>query len=175
MGNGAVDAVWLPFELHPEIPGEGVPRSEYFPPGRVRQIAEGMKALAAEVGLTMRVRDRLVNSRLALATAEFARERGAFEPVHRALFKLHWEGPGELDDVQELGRVVSGAGLDPSELEPALASGQYDRLIDANRQDALAVGINAVPAHIFGRRYLVVGAQPDELYDQVLRKLAPAS
>ena len=175
MESGAVDAVWLPFELHPEIPPEGVPRSEYFPPGRSRQIAEGMKALSAEAGLTMRGRERLVNSRLALATAEFARERGAFDPVHRALFKVHWEGPGEVDDVEELGRVVSDAGLDPYELKSVLAGGRYDRLLDANRTEAMAVGINAVPAHIFGRRYLVVGAQPAEVYEQVLRKLAPVS
>ncbi|HKA48363.1 MAG TPA: DsbA family protein, partial [Candidatus Dormibacteraeota bacterium] len=77
------------------------------------------------------------------------------------------------DDVQELGRVVSEVGLDPSELKSALAGGEYDELLDANRQEALTVGINAVPAHIFGRRYLVVGAQPDEVYEQVLRKLAP--
>lgn len=172
---GAVDAVWLPFELHPEVPTEGVPRSEYFPSGRARQIAEGMRALAAEVGLAMREHDRMVNSRLALATAEFARDRGAFEPVHRSLFKVHWEGPGQLDDLQELGKVVSDAGLDPSELRSALASGPYDEVIDANRQEALAVGINAVPAHIFGRRYLVVGAHPDGLYDQVLGKLASES
>ena len=149
-------------------------RSAFFPPGRSHQIAEGMKALAAQVGLTMRGRERMINSRLALAAAEFARERDAFEPVHRALFKVHWEGPGELDDVGELARVVEGVGLDPSELEAALAGGRYDGVIDANRRDALSVGINAVPAHIFGRRYLVVGAQPDELYDQVLTKLAEA-
>ena len=58
-------------------------------------------------------------------------------------------------------------------LKSALAGGEYDELLDANRQEALTVGINAVPAHIFGRRYLMVGAQPDEVYEQVLRKLAP--
>ena len=151
-----------------------MPRSAFFPPGRSRQIADGMKALASQVGLTMRQPERMINSRLALATAEFAREQDAFEPVHRALFKVHWEGPGELDDVSELARVVEGAGLDPSELQAALAAGRYEELIDANRRDALSAGINAVPAHIFGRRYLVVGAQPDELYDQVLTKLAEA-
>lgn len=130
--------------------------------------------MAAEVGLTMRERDRMINSRPALATAEFARERDAFEPVHRALFKVHWEGPGELDDPAELGRVVAGAGLDPSELAEALADGRYEGLIDATREEALSAGINAVPAHVFGRRFLVIGAQPDELYQQVLRKVAEA-
>ena len=166
------EVVWLPFELHPEVPREGVARSAYFPPGRLRRGAEVVRAMAAEVGLTMRERERLVNSRLALATAEFARERDAFEPVHRELFRVHWEGPGELDDVEKLKRVAAGAGLDADELGAALADGRYEDVIDANRRDALAVGIDAVPAHVFGRRFLVLGAQPDELYDQVLRKLA---
>ncbi len=170
-GSGAVEVVWLPFELHPDVPREGMPRSAYFPPGHLRRAAAGMRAMAAEVGLTMRERDRLVNSRLALATAEFARERGAFEAVHRALFRVHWEGPGELDDVQELKRVVGEAGLDEPELETALADGRYDDAIDANRREALAAGISAVPAHVFGRRFLVVGAQPDEIYRQVLDRL----
>jgi predicted DsbA family dithiol-disulfide isomerase len=167
-----VDAVWLPFELHPEVPPEGMARSAYFPPGRLRQMDDRLQAMAAEAGLTMRRRGRMVNSRLALAAAEFARERQAFDPVHRALFRVHWEGPGELDDVEELKRVVREAGLDEADLETALADGRYDKLLDAAREEALSVGINAVPAHVFGRRFLLVGAQPDEIYRQVLSRLA---
>jgi predicted DsbA family dithiol-disulfide isomerase len=33
------------------------------------------------------------------------------------------------------------------------------------------VGINAIPAHILGRRYLVLGAQPYEAFLQVLERL----
>jgi predicted DsbA family dithiol-disulfide isomerase len=167
-----VDAVWLPFELHPEVPREGMPRSAYFPPGRLRQMDDRLQAMAAEAGLTMRRRERLVNSRLALATAEFARERGAFEPVHEALFRVHWEGPGELDDVEELKQVVGRAGLDPASLEAALTEGRYEELLDRSREEALSVGINAVPAHVFGRRFLLLGAQPEEVYRQVLGRLA---
>ncbi len=130
-----------------------------------------MQAMAVEVGLTMRTGERLINSRPALATAEFARERDAFEAVHRALFKLHWEGPGRLDQVPELRRVVQEAGLDGDELEAALREGRYEAVLDSNREDALVAGINAVPAHIFGRRFLVVGAQPEEVYRQILGRL----
>ncbi len=53
----------------------------------------------------------------------------------------------------------------------ALAEGRYDRLLDERRHEAEAVGINAIPAHIFGNRYLVVGAHPAELFRQVVEKL----
>jgi predicted DsbA family dithiol-disulfide isomerase len=44
-------------------------------------------------------------------------------------------------------------------------------LLDANRREATEVGISAIPAHIFGRRFLVVGAHPPQVYDQVLGQL----
>lgn len=149
-----------------------MPRSEYFPPERLDAMDRHVQAMAAQVGLVMRRPDRMINSRLALATAEFARERAAFEPVHRALFRVHWEGPGDLDDLAVLRRVAVEAGLDPDELEGALGEGRYAELIDAARREATNAGIHAVPAHVFDRRLLVVGAQPDEIYAQVLARLS---
>lgn len=176
MASGEAEATWLPFELHPEIPAAGMARADYFGAARVEEMERRLQAIAAEVGLTMRGRERLINSRRALATAEFARERGAFETVHEALFRVHWEGegPDDIDDLGVLRRVVAEAGLDPDELEQALEAGRYDELIDANRREATSVGINAIPAHVFGRRFLLVGAQPDEVYAQVLGRLRGA-
>jgi predicted DsbA family dithiol-disulfide isomerase len=38
--------------------------------------------------------------------------------------------------------------------------------------EAESVGINAIPAHIVGRRYLVMGAQPYGAFIEVLDALA---
>lgn len=131
-----------------------------------------MDVMAREVGLVMEPKDRLLNTRLALATAEFARERGMFEPVHRALFKGHWEGTAELDRVADLRRVVAEHGLDPDELEDALAGGRYGPVIDRHRAEATSVGIDAIPSHVVGQRYLLVGAQPISVFRQVLERIA---
>jgi predicted DsbA family dithiol-disulfide isomerase len=45
-------------------------------------------------------------------------------------------------------------------------------VIDENRRLATSVGINAIPAHVFGRRYLVMGAQPYEVLKQVVDEVA---
>jgi len=167
-----VRTTWLPYELHPGVPPEGIPREHYFgSSARVEQMRAHMRALAAGAGLQMESRETLINSRLALATAEFARERGAYECVHRALFEAHWHLTGRLEDLEDLKRIAAGCGLDPDELGEALAEGRYDRLLDERRHEAEAVGINAIPAHIFGNRYLVVGAHPAELFRQVVEKL----
>jgi len=149
---------WLPFELHPEAPPQGIPRDVYFGRARSERIQSHLQSIADSVGLTMRQRDVIINSRRALGAAEFARERDKFDDMHRALFRAHWEGTGKLEDV------------DAAELREAIEEDRYAESIDENRRLATSVGIDAIPAHIFARRYLVMGAQPYEILKEVAEK-----
>jgi predicted DsbA family dithiol-disulfide isomerase len=166
---------WLPFELHPETPLEGMSRDAYFGRGRSEQIRNHLDTIAAQVGLRMEQRDVIINSRRALGAAEFAREHGRFDEMHHALFKAHWEGTGKLEDVDDLVRIGAGAGLDATELRRSIEEDRYAAVIDDNRHEAESVGINAIPAHIFGRRYLVLGAQPYEAFAEILDRLSEES
>jgi len=166
VAEGRVEAAWLPFELHPEVPREGA-----LLPARVAGAWGHLEAIAAEVGLVMKRRDRLINSRLALSTAEFARERGKYDEVRVALTKAHWEGTADLDRVDDLQRIVAGAGLDPTDLRRELDAGRFEALLDRHRADAQSLGINAIPAHIVGQRYLLLGAQPYDAFIEVLDQL----
>lgn len=130
-----------------------------------------LEAVAAEVGLVMRQRDVIINSRRALGAAEFAREQGKFDEMHRALFKAHWEGTGRLEDIDDLVRIGAEIGLDPVDLRSAIEDDRYAEILDDSRRQAESAGINAIPAHIFGRRYLVVGAHPYEAFTRVLDRL----
>lgn len=162
---------WLPFELHPEAPVEGIPRDAYFGRSRSEQMREHMQSIATEVGLSMKQRDVIINSRRALSAAEFAREHGKFDPMHRALLQAHWEQTGRLEEIDDLVLIGAGVGLDPDALRAAIAEDRYGAMIDDYRNQAESVGVNAVPAHIFGNRYLVLGAQPYEVFKQVLDRL----
>jgi predicted DsbA family dithiol-disulfide isomerase len=162
---------WLPFQLHPEAPVEGINREVYFGRGRFEQAIKHLESVAADVGLPMVQRDVIINSRRALGAAEFAREHGKYSEMHRALFKAHWEGTGRLEEVDDLVRIGAGVGLDSTDLRKAIDEDRYAAVIDDNRSQAEAVGINAIPAHIFGGRYLVMGAQPEAAFRQVIDRL----
>jgi predicted DsbA family dithiol-disulfide isomerase len=166
-----VRVTWLPFELHPEAPPEGIPRDAYFGRARSLQVHSYLQTVAEQVGLKMETRDVIINSRRALGAAEFAREQGKYEEMHHALFKAHWEQTARLEDVDDLVRVGTDVGLDPAELRSAIEEGRYEDVIDENRQIATSAGINAIPAHVFGQRYLVMGAQPYEVLKQVVDRL----
>jgi predicted DsbA family dithiol-disulfide isomerase len=166
VADGLVEAKWLPFELHPEVPREGSPR-----PARLMGKRGHLDEMAAEAGLVMKRRDRLINTRLALSTAEFAREGGKYDEVRVALMKAHWEATADLDRVEDLQRIAAGVGLDPVDLQRGLDERRYEPLLDRYREEAMSMGINAIPAHIVGQRYLLIGAQPYEAFIEVLDKL----
>ena len=170
-----MNVTWLPFELHPEAPVEGIPREVYFRGARFDQMRTHLENVAAEVGLTMKQRDVIINSRRALGAAEFAREQGKFEAMHLALFKAHWEGTGRLENTDDLVRIGAEVGLDEAELRAAIEENRYAAVIDDNRSDAESVGINAIPAHVFGSKYLVVGAQPYDVFRQVLDRITDSA
>jgi predicted DsbA family dithiol-disulfide isomerase len=166
-----VTIAWVPFELHPEAPVEGIPFEAYFGRARTDQMQSHLQSVAADVGLKMETRDVIINSRRALGAAEFAREKGKYDEMHHALFKAHWELTGRLENVDDLVEIGAGIGLDPAELREAIEGGRYEALIDESRREAESVGINAIPAHVFGGRYLVVGAQPYEIFQRVLERM----
>jgi predicted DsbA family dithiol-disulfide isomerase len=148
-------------------------REEYFPPAYLARIESApWVAMAAEEGLQMKRGGRLINTRLALAAAEFARDRGRFTEMHRALFKAYWEQTGDIASVEGLKAIAAEVGLEPEAMAAELEAGTYEALLDANRREATQVGINGIPAHVFGRRYLVMGAHPYEILKQVADKTA---
>lgn len=165
-----VVAHWQPYELHPEVPPEGMPREVLLPRPYRERAEAGMRVLAAEVGLSMHRPARLINSRLALQAAEFARDCGAFEPVHLALFRAHWDEERDLGAVATLGEIVATAGLDPTAMAAALADGRYLQRLAAAREQALSAGIHAIPAHVAGG-YLVLGAQPYASFERLMDRL----
>lgn len=148
-------------------------REEYFPAHLLSRIeAAPWIALAEAEGLVMKRGGRLINTRLALSAAEFARDRGSYEAMHLALFKAFWEQTGDISTVAGLKAIAADVGLDPEAMADELEAGRYDELLDANRREATQVGINGIPAHVFGLRYLVMGAQPFEVLKQVADKVA---
>jgi predicted DsbA family dithiol-disulfide isomerase len=146
---------------------------EYFPPHYLSRIESApYLPLAKEAGLVMKRGTRLINTRLALSAAEFAREHGRFHEMHLALFRAYWEQTGDIATVEGLKVIATEVGLDAEAMAAELATGRYEDLLDANRREATQVGINGIPAHVFGLRYLVMGAHPYEILKQVADKVA---
>ncbi len=161
---------WLPFDLHPEYPPEGVPRTDLekrYGPG----VNDRTRATIEATGWTYNPPETIPNSRRALAVTELARDRGLHEPVHDRLMHAYWSEAADLGDEEVLLALVGAAGLDPEEAREALEDDTFvDRVLESTKT-ANMHGINAIPAFVFDHRLLVMGAHPHETFEQAIELL----
>lgn len=161
----------MPFELHPGIPPEGVPRDQVLPTEYWARVEEGLQRMAAETGLALKSHERLINSRPALQAAEYARDRGRFDDMHRELFRAYWDQGLDISDLGVLRGVAEAADVEVAGMEEAVRANRYGDYLDARRQEAEDLMINGIPAHVIADRYLVMGAQPYDLFERVMARL----
>jgi len=142
-----------------------------MPAAYMARAQEGVNRLAASVGLQLKLHERLINSRPALQAAEFAREQRRYEPMHRELMKAYWDEGLDVSDMVVLREVAKRAGVDVAGMEAAIEENRFGDCLDARRSEAAELGINGIPAHVIADKYLVMGAQPYDLFERVMAKL----
>jgi predicted DsbA family dithiol-disulfide isomerase len=161
---------WLPFDLHPEYPPEGLPRAEL-----VQRYGDAfhdrLAARFAEEGLAFAPNPDVVpNTLTALRLTELARDHGQHDVFHDRLMDAYWRDGVNLSDRDELRRLAHD--LPAGEVERVLTTDAYrDRIVDSTRQ-AQTIGVTGVPGFLLGGRLLVLGAHPHETFEQVYAQLA---
>src|SRR3954470_3231927 len=105
---------WLPFDLYPEYPREGIPIDD-LSRRYGHDVRDSQARMFEEAGLPNAERDFVPNSHPALNAAELARERGVHEPVHERLMSAYWAEAKDIGDTDVLVAETEQFGLDPDE------------------------------------------------------------
>ncbi len=165
---------WLPFDLHPEYPPEGLPRAQLLARYGAG-MTERVRSFFAERGLPYNPHPEIVpNSMRALQLTELARDLGRHEAVHDRLMDAYWRDAQNIGDPDVLCGIAAELKLPKDEVEEVLGGDRYrDRIADSTGR-ANASGANAVPAFVLDRRLLVLGAQPEAVFEQAFQQLDAA-
>ena len=160
--------MWLPFDLHPEYPAEGIQRAELH--ARYGDaFHERLQQSFAASGLVYNPPPEVVpNTMRALRVTEFARERGLHRHVHDRLMRAYWEEARNIGDSGDLLALAVEAGLDENEAAEVIAGEERVRTSTAQAQ---SIGITGIPAFLLDGRVLVLGAQPRAVFEQALAQL----
>jgi predicted DsbA family dithiol-disulfide isomerase len=162
---------WLPFQLNPDMPREGVPRAEY----RKAKFgsAEKSKALDARViaegkgeGIDFafdRI-ERTPNTTAAHQLIELAQKQGRGNEVVDSLFRAYFEEAKDIGNPEVLKSISESCGIQgwPESADAGTVS--------ALEENVRELGISAVPTFIFERRFGVSGAYPPEHLAQAMRE-----
>ncbi len=61
--------------------------------------------------------------------------------------------------------------LDADEMQSEVQSGKYTEEVAAQVQEAYQIGVTGVPTYVINNRYAIVGAQPYEVFKNVLAQI----
>ena len=165
---------WLPFDLHPEYPVDGIAR-EQLHARYGSSFHDRLRERFAEEGLAYNPPPETVpNTMRALRVTELARERGLHATVHDRLMDAYWAEGRNIGDPSELRALAIEAGLDEAEVAQVLSGDAYRDSVLGLTAQAVSIGVTGVPGFLLDRRLLVLGAQPREVFERAFEQLASA-
>jgi predicted DsbA family dithiol-disulfide isomerase len=169
---------WLPFELNPDMPDEGITRAEYrtrkFGAERAAELDRNMTETGREVGIAFAFDRMQVTPSTKLAHRliwEAGRQGRQNEMVNR-LFKAYFEEALDIGDADVLATLAAEAGLDAAGAAQALTGQESLDAVTELAYRGRAIGIQGVPFFILLGKYGVSGAQPPEFWREALPKIA---
>jgi predicted DsbA family dithiol-disulfide isomerase len=174
-----VEVVWRSYQLDPGAPveptetvAESLGRKYGGGVEAGRRMIDRVEAIAAEEGMLWRhhesQRANTVDAHrlLHLALAEGGpRMQGELKEALLAAYFMRAENPADHDVLR---KVAAGTGLDASRVDEVLAGDEFRDEVYADIERAGAYGATGVPFFVIDQKYGVSGAQPTEVFTQVL-------
>jgi len=174
-----VTVAYKSYQLMPE--GEYKPELNYYetlsalkgmPVEQAKAMNEQLGKQAAEVGLTYNFDTmKFANTFDAHRVAKYAQKQGKGNEMTERLLYAHFTESKLLSDNQTLAGLAADVGLDKSEVLDVLHSNRFARDVREDIDVANQIGVQGVPFFVFNEAYAVSGAQPAEVFGEVLQKV----
>jgi len=170
LGDVDIELRWLPFQLNPDMPKEGMPRAQYRKAKfgsleRSRELDARVIAEGKGEGIDFAF-DRIERTPNTSAAHQLIALAPDQNKVVDALFRAYFEEARDIGDPAVLARIASESGV---EKWPHQA-----RDVSPLEEEVRAMGITAVPTFIFERKTGIAGAYPPEQLAAAIRQASSA-
>ena len=174
-----VEVQWRSFELAPNEPTllnqnlhEVLAERKGMSVPQARQMSSQVAQHAASVGLTFDFEHVVpANTFNAHRLIHLAAAHNRQDAMKERLLRAYFTESQNIDDLPTLLKLAAEVGLDTTETQQALASNAYAQEVRHDEYQARQIGVRGVPYFVFDNKYAVSGAQPSELFREVLEKV----
>lgn len=169
---------WHPFQLNPDMPRDGMDRRAYLEAkfggkeGAVRAYAPVVEhAQKAGLNIDFEAMQRTPNTLDAHRLIHWAGIEGKQTAAVSSLFKAYFTEGRDIGNRETLADLADGIGLDASVILRLLQSEADEELIRERDAHSRKMGVNSVPTFIVANKHAVPGAQPTEVWKQVITEI----
>ena len=169
---------WHPFQLNPDMPAGGMDRRAYLEAkfgGQQGAVKAYMpiveKAAEAGIEIDFEAMQRTPNTLDAHRLIHWAGIEHVQTEAVDALFKAYFQEGRDIGSPEVLADIADGIGMDASMVTRLLASDADREEIRARDAHSRKMGVHSVPTFIVAGKHAVPGAQPPELWLQVIEEI----
>lgn len=171
---------WRSYQLDPTIPrGERTPHAEALakkfgaPAEQIAQMNQRLVDLGAAEGIDYRFDAYIqVNTRDAHRVLHLAQSLGLGDAMKERLMRAQFTDGALVDDADALVALAAEVGVPEAAARAVLEGSDFDAEVQADIDEAGALGVRGVPFFVFNREFAVSGAQGVEVFEQALAKAA---
>lgn len=113
---------------------------------------------------------RVTNSLKGHRIIQFAKTKGLGEKAEETFFHAYFTRGENLNDNETLVELGKEIGLTEEEAREALTNPLFAQKVEGDVREAQAIGVRGVPFFLVNRKYAVVGAQPPDVFREMLEK-----
>lgn len=174
-----VEIEWQPFELNPHMPKEGQNVQEHITEKygssleEQKRSQEYMAEAGAELGFTFDYFDemRMANTFEAHILLEYAKAFGKQTELKMRLTTAFFSERKDVSDRAILKQALLDVGLNAEEALAKLDNDEARYEIRSKEDYWKNLGVNSVPTIVFNRKSAVTGAQPVDVFKQILTEV----
>lgn len=176
--NDKVEVNWHSFQLDPNMKTD-LTKNHYeylsevkgFPMTQIMQMHENLIQSGKNAGIDFNFDDvKVSNSFKSQMLVQLAKEKGKANEMEELLFEAYFKSGKDIDDVEVLSEIGEKLGFSKEEIQNAAQSPELAKLVKNDIFAANSLGIKGVPFFVFNEKYGVSGAQPIDLFSEILEK-----
>jgi predicted DsbA family dithiol-disulfide isomerase len=171
----AVELIWRPFLLNPDMPRQGMSRTDYMvrkfgAEDRARRLYASITEIAAAEGITFNFNNirRTPSSVDAHRLIRHIAPLGIANTLVQLIFRAHFIEGLDIGNPEILAAIAATQGLDPQVSMAFLNSGEGTEFVHAENLHAHRLGINGVPCFLIDGDQAIAGAQEPEVLERLI-------
>lgn len=169
-----VDVIYLPYQLYPQLPSEGVQRKilmrkKFGEDERVRRLEKRLSGIGREEQIefnfdSISIVPNTVNSHTLI---EFGKINKPTTDLLGLIFSAYFSEGRDIGDITTLIDLGTSAGLDRDELTKFMNSESAQKTIAGHEDYSRRIGVKSVPWFVIDQKYAISGAQAPEVFLQI--------
>jgi predicted DsbA family dithiol-disulfide isomerase len=131
---------------------------------------EHLRQRGKEFGIVFGDLTLLSNSRLALEASEYARDMWKYEQFHEQVFHAYFTEIIDIGNIEKICDIAARCDLDVIDMVNVLKNRRYKLRLNEAKQEGIEIKLTGVPTFIINGKHKIVGAQPAEVFTDILHK-----